>query len=232
MTTLGEIPPPPAKLTLTLPGGASLTGMAELPRGMPEECAVNFNLMLQLGVALGSLECLMRLFKFVGGLIEVVNAAPDPFAIGDKLLSLAPAAADLAECVVAFTPLGICPPIKSALELIVRFLSCLVEFLDSIVSQRLEIGIQMGNAQGNPELLEVLQLAQNNADQLGAQALQSCGPAFDLLSTFGGLIQAVGGGAIQVPSLDDLAGGDLAEALQPLKDFIEVLKTVIGILPC
>jgi hypothetical protein len=234
---LGEIPPPSPKLTLTVPGGATLTGMADLPRGMPEECTVAFNLMLQLGPILGSLECLIRLFAFIGKIVEVAKAAtstpPDPVAVVQKLAEAAPAAEDVAECVIAFTPpIGLCPPIKSALQLVVRFLSCLIDFLESIVKQRLEIDIQMGQAQGNPALMEVLQQAQANADALGAQALQSVGPAFDLLQTFGGLIAAVAGGALEVPSLDDLTQGELGEAIQPLKDFVQVLQTVIDALPC
>jgi hypothetical protein len=235
---LGDFPPPPAKQTLMLPGGASLTGMASLPRGVGEDCTVTFNLMLQLGVALGSLECLLRLFKFVGGLIQVVQEAsktpPDPVSVVKKLAELAPAAEELAECVVAFSPIGICPPVKDALKLIRSYLACLVELLDSVASQKLDIGVKMKDAQsaGNEQLLDVLQQAQNNADLMGGQALASCEPIFDLLKIVGGLVEFVGVGGVAFPSLDELTGGQLETALQPLKDFLVVLDEVIGLLPC
>jgi hypothetical protein len=234
MAQLGEFPKPPDTLSITLPGGASLTGMARLPRGLGEDCEVAFNLMLQIGPVFGILHCLISLFKFVGGLVGVVNAAPNPIAIGQKLEELIPAAEEVLECVNAYLPTGLCPPVKSILKLISQFLGCVIEALHSVLQQHLDIQIKMGEAQqqGNEELLQVLQLAQNNADLMGAQALRGCGPAFELLQSIGGIIEALGAGSLTLPSVDDLTGGGLEPAVQALSDVKQVIDTIITLLPC
>jgi hypothetical protein len=237
---IGALPPPPQKKTITLPGGGSLSGMVDLPAGVSESCRVNFNLLVQLGPLLGGLECLIRLFKFVGWLIDFVKAFPDAFGIPPDptkvvrlvVEDLPPIAADLLECITAFTPLGICPPVKSFLTLIRDFLGCMLELLQSVIDQQVGIQVKMGEAQGNPELLEVLQLAQENADKMFAQTLASCEAPFALLETMGSLLEIVGAGAIAVPSIDDLSGGEAGEALQPLEDLVSALDLVIGALPC
>jgi hypothetical protein len=234
---LGRFPPVPEARTLILPGGATLTGMVGLPRGMSEQCGVSFNLMLQLGVYLGNLECLMRVLKFCGWLLEFVQSVspPDPIKLGQMLTTdLPPIAEDLLECVTAFTPLGICPPIKEMLILIRDFLQCIVEFLESVLTQQLDIGIKLGDAeaQGNQELLEVLQLAQNNAQMAFGQGLQSCEPIFAMLKNLGAFFQLLGVGELTLPSVNDLAGGEPAQAIQPLKDVLAAINAVIDILPC
>ena len=49
---LPPFPPAPTNSTLTLPGGGQLIGMVDLPKGMNDDCHVNFNLLLQLGLDL------------------------------------------------------------------------------------------------------------------------------------------------------------------------------------
>jgi hypothetical protein len=233
---LGALPDPPQASTIQLPGGATLTGMVEMPRGVSESCRVNFNLLLQLGPILGSLHCLMALFRFAGWLIDFVKAVPDvptnPTKLLQKLEELQPIADDLLGCITAYTPLGICPPIKDALKVVRDYLRCLVEVIESVATQKVGLQVQMGEAEGNPQLRETLQLAQDNADKVGLQAMRSCEPAFGVLQTMSGLLQMLGAGAIELPSMDDLAGGEIGEAIQPLKDVVEILDLTIDALPC
>jgi hypothetical protein len=234
--TLGQLPPPPEQRSLALPGGGHLVGMVDLPRGVSDDCRVNFNLMLQLGPIFGNLECVLCVFKFVGWILQFVKVVPDLPTSATKLVDMLKQLEEIEEClqkcIYAFTPLGLCPPIKDFLKLIASYLRCLVEMIESVAQQGVQIQIQMGDAQGNPELLEVLQRAQDNADMMGAQALKSCGPAFDLLQAVGSIIQAIGAGAVELPSLDQLTGGEIGEAVQPLKDVLEVLDLTIAALPC
>jgi hypothetical protein len=236
---LGALPPPPEQKSLSLPGGGSVTGMVNLPQGVSEDCRVNFNLMLQLGPIFGNLECVLCVFKFVGIVFDFVKLVPDTISNPTKVTDLKKIVDKLQEvseclpaCVIAFTPLGMCPPIKDFIQLIVSYLRCLVEMIESVAQQNVQIQIQMGEAQGNPELLEVLNLAQQNADRVGAQALKSAGPALDILTAISSLIQVVGGGAVNVPSLDQMSGGAIGEAVQPLKDLLEVLEQVVEAVPC
>ena len=245
MTMLGAIPEPPQARSITVPGGATLTGMVELPAGATEQCKVTFNLLLQLGPIFANLECpLLRTLRFVTWLIEFVQLIPgvisnptkvsDLVTMTDKLTSeILP---DLLECLNAYlpTPLGLCPPIKGVLVLVRDFLQCTVDLMDSIFQQQLEIGIQMENAQGNPQLLEVLELAQKNMQNTFQQSVQSCEPVFTLLQSIGGLVSAVGGGAIEIPSLGQVTGtaDEIGQVTQVLKDLIAALTAIIDILPC
>jgi hypothetical protein len=238
--TVGQLPPPPEQRSLALPGGGHLVGMVDLPRGVSDDCRVNFNLMLQLGPIFGNLQCVLCAFKFLEFVLNFVKIVPESITnptkaskLVDMLTNDLPEIEEcLQKCIYAFTPLGLCPPIKAFLKLIASYLRCLVEMIESVAQQGVQIQIQMGDAQGNPELLEVLQRAQNNADMMGAQALKSCGPAFDLLQAIGSIIQAIGAGAVEVPSLDQLTGGEIGEAVQPLKDLLEILDLTIQALPC
>ena len=234
----GDFPPAPEVRTLRLPGGASLVGAVDLPRGMSEQCAVSFNLILQLGPILGSMHCLIGVLRLLGWVIEFVQLVPkvaDPTTIKevlDKLTELPELAAPVLECVAAFTPLGICPPVKDMLVLIRDMLNCVVEFLDSILTQQLEIGVKMGEAQGNPELLEALEVAKNNADVLQQQGMASLEPIFGVLDAIKPFVALASGGAAELPSLDDLTGGELSATIQPLRRVVSTLDAAIAILPC
>jgi hypothetical protein len=231
----GALPKPPEKQVLQLPGGASLVGMVAPPRGLGEDCTVAFNLMLQLGPFMGNLECLLRIMKFLGWLLDFVKAVgklPDPTGVVQELEKLPPIADALMECVLAFTPAGICPPVKQMLQLILSYLHCILDVIQSITEQQLVIGVQMAGAQGNPELQSVLQVAQDNADKMGLQAMRSCEPVFGLLQMMGTMLDMFGSGGLSIPSLDGLTGGQVGQALQPLNDLTEVLQQIADALPC
>jgi hypothetical protein len=179
----------------------------------------------------------MKFLKFV---LDFVHLVPDsiknPANVGklaDMVTNDLPdIAACLTKCIFAFSPPGLCPPVKDMLKLIASYLHCIIDLIESIAEQGVQIQVQMGDAQGNPELLEVLDLAQQNADRAGAQALRSCEPAFGLLQAAGAVLELVGAGAIALPSLDELSGGEIGQAVQPLKDVTEIIDLVVQALPC
>jgi hypothetical protein len=215
--------------------------MVNFPQSMPEECQVNFNLMLQLGPIFGSLGCVLCAMKFLKFVLDFVKLVPDtitdPTKVGKLVTMLTDDLPEIEECLVKCiagftTPFGLCPPVKDMLKLVASYLHCMIELIESVAQQGAQIQVQMADAQGNPELLEVLNLAQQNADRAGGQALRSCEPAFDLLQAAGAVLEIVGVGAIALPSLDQLSGGEIAEAVQPLKDVTEALDLVVQALPC
>jgi phage baseplate assembly protein gpV len=232
---LGELPDPPDPLSMTLPGGVTLTGQVELPDFASGDCRVAFNLLLQLAPALGSMECLIRVMKFVGWLLDFVKAVPGVVTNPTKLLELLgklpPIADDLAGCVASFTPVGIPPAIKSMLQVVHSYLSCLVDLLDSIVKRQALIQAQLDQAGDNPELQRVLGLAQDNAAKMGQQAVLAGGPVLSILDTIGTLLEIAQLPAISAPSLDDLTGGGLSDALEPLQTLLDVLGQVIDVIP-
>ncbi len=244
MTVVPEVPRPqpvsfpqaPQSTTIQLPGGASITGMVSLPKGMNEGCEANFNLMLQLGPLLAVSECVMRVLKFCGWLIEFVQEVPklDPIGLAEKLTELPPIAEELSECVLGWTPLGICPFIKGVLKLVSSFLACLIDFLTSIFDQQLSIGIKLQKAQsdGNVDLLDCLKVAQANAQTAQDTAFSSLGSAFGLLELVSPFLDVLGQPQIQTPSISQLTGGAPDEALQPIKDVLSVIDAIIKVLPC
>jgi hypothetical protein len=231
-----EFPAPPETRTLRLPGGGSLTAVADFPRSLPDQCQVSMRLMLQLGPFLGAMECVIRILKFCEWLIDFVKAVPDlptnPTKLISQLKKLGPIATDLISCVTAWTPVGYCSFIKDVLVMVTDYLRCVVDLLRSIVDQKLGLAVSMADAQGNAELLEALQLAQDNADKMGLHAANSCGPVFALLGVVGSFMSALGVGAIQVPSLDDLTGGEADTAIQTLEDLVDTLGAIADALPC
>jgi hypothetical protein len=225
-------PAPPQSRTLRLPGGGSLTAVADFPRSVPDQCQVSMRLLLQLGPFLGAMECVIRILKFCEWLLDFVKAVPNPVKIAQQLQKLPPIASDLLGCITAWTPKGYCAFVKDVLLMITDFLGCVLSVIKSVANQRQQIQVAMDDAQGNPELLEALQVAQDNADKLGMHAVNSCGPVFALLGAVGGFMSALGAGAIEIPSLDDAAGGDISAAIQPLEDLVDGLRAVAEALPC
>jgi hypothetical protein len=231
-----EFPEPPQAQTIMLPGGATLTGMVSLPKSMEEGCEVNFNLMLALGPLLSISECVMKIIKFCGWLIEFVNEVPklNPIGLAEKVGELPPIASDLTECILGWTPLGICPFVKSILKLISSFLHCLIDFLEGIFDQQLKTGIKLQRAYDgdNTDLIDCLQVAQENNDKARDTAFASAASAFGLLELVTPFLEVLGQPSIQTPSLNELAGGTPDEMLQPFKDVLAIIDTIIKALPC
>lgn len=240
--TLGAFPKPPEQRTIDLPTGASLTGAVDLPKGLDEQCKVSFNLMLQLGPFLASIQCLVEVLQFCQDVIkftqDVPNAISNPTKVGDVLNDvdkLVKDGAKLAKCFQWALPgLPLICFVKDILQMIHDFVACILELLDSVLQQQLQLQIQFADAdqEGNQELLDVLHLAEDNMTATMGQAMQSMGPVLNLLQLVGGFLEVIGQGALQAPSMDQLTGGSIEEALQVLKDLNQTLEVVIEALPC
>ncbi len=241
-TTLGAFPKPPEQRTIQLPTGASLTGAVDLPKGLGEQCKVSFNLMLQLGPFLASIQCLIQVLQFVQDVLkftqDVPDAIKDPLKVVDVIKDVEKLAQDgekLAHCfswVIPGLPL-ICF-VKDILQMVHDFIACVLELLDSVLQQQLQIQVKMAGADqdGNQELLDVLHLAEDNCAATLGQAMQSMGPVLSLLQLAGGFLEVVGQGGLTVPSMDQLTGGSIEAPLQVLKDLNQTLEVIIEALPC
>jgi hypothetical protein len=240
---LGAFPQPPRQRTIQLPTGASLTGAVELPKGLDEQCTVAFNLMLQMSPFLASIQCLVQVLQFVQDVIQVARDVPD------KLTSLPPDidgivrdigkvvddGEKLVKCfgwVIPAVPL--CAFVKDTLKTVHDFVTCVVDLLDSVMEQQLQIHLRMKDAdqEGNQELLDVLRLADDNLTATLGQAMQSMGPVLVLLQLMGSFLEVVGGGALTLPSMDDLAGPDVGQSIQVVKDLNGAIGAVVEVLPC
>jgi hypothetical protein len=229
---LPPFPPAPMSSTMTLPGGGQLVGMVDLPKGMNDDCHVNFNLMLQLGPFLGATECLVKVLNLCAWIIEFVKVVPDPIGMAEKIIDLEPIAADVLKCVTDWSPIGICAFIKDILKMISSFLGCMIDLLQSVLQQQIGLQIKIGQAQGNPALLEVLDASQRCTEVMTQQAMNSCAPVFTTLKLVEPFLAMVGAGGMSLPSVDNLTGGAAEPAVTVLSDIKSIIDGVIGILPC
>ena len=60
--------------SLTLPMGGTLQGMADFTRGIPTDCSMNLNLMLQLAPMMASMDCLLKVLKFIGAIVGILKS--------------------------------------------------------------------------------------------------------------------------------------------------------------
>src|SRR6266850_5674336 len=70
--------PKPSPMQITLPTGAVIKAVNDISKGIPTDCSMSFNLLIQLQPFLASFECLLRILKLLGALIKVVKGLPFP----------------------------------------------------------------------------------------------------------------------------------------------------------
>jgi hypothetical protein len=224
--------PPPSMPTVTLPIGGSLHGVADFTRGIPTDCSMNFSLMLQLAPMMASMECLLRVLKFIStamGAIE--DIVKDPIkglvAAVPKILK---AAEDLAPCIAMAAPPFI-PTLcflKDLLGLIARMLLCAVDALENVLNvlSGLEIQIALAQAAGNNDLVIALQCAQQNATTSAEGTMQSLQPIMVLLTLAGTFMQLAGQPSLDVTIPSAIPASDL-QAMQTLLQDLGTVATVI-----
>ena len=220
--------------SLTLPMGGTLQGMADFTRGIPTDCSVNLNLMLQLAPMMASMECLLKVLKFVGAIVGILKNFNPLTAVSDVLS----AAEDLAKCLEIVVPLGpICTFVKDLLLLISTMILCVVKELDSILKilSGLQLQISIAEENGNTDLLEALNCAQQNAQTSADGAMQSMQPIIVLLSLAGTFIE-LAGAPVNIPAIPGAVPADDLEAMQTLLtdlgEVATVIKEVAEALPC
>jgi hypothetical protein len=223
--------------SLTLPTGQSLQGMADFTKGFPTDCSMQFNLILQLAPLMGSMECVLRILKFIGvvvGVLESISSPPDLLSAVPKILN---AAKDVAKCVeIAIPGIPICTFLKDLLTLISTMLLCVSKELGSVlrILSGLSIQISAAEASGNADLLAALNCAQQNAATSAEATMQSIQPVIVLL-TLAGTFMELAGQSINVTIPSAVPSGDL-QAMETLVDDLgtvaTVIKEVADALPC
>jgi hypothetical protein len=219
--------------SLTLPTGLNLQGMADFTRGIPTDCSMKLNLILQLAPIMASMECVLKILKFIGAIVAVLKDF-NPLTAVEKVLT---AAEDVAKCLEIVIPgLPICTFIKDLLTLISTLLLCVVKELDSILKilGGLQIQIALAEAAGNTDLLNALKCSQQNAQTSAEGTMQSLQPVVVLLSLAGAFMD-IAGVKLNVTIPSAIPADDLA-AMQALLDDIgaaaTVIKEVAEALPC
>jgi hypothetical protein len=216
MTQSNKIPcvtlPKAKKLKITLPFGQELKALSDPSKGPPTDCALVHSLMLQLMPALASMDCFFKVLKVVQSL-EKLKDIKSPQDAVTGLVDVATAAGNVLPCFAVFANIPIM--IVDILRLIVAYLKCIIEAVNSVLKFR--VGIDLNSAQGNPVLLASLNCAQDNADISIAQLTEVLAVIKPLLEIMKELMKSA---TAQLP-------GPANDALNVLPDGIKLLEQAL-----
>ncbi len=221
----------PQQLKVSLPFGGELRALTNIADGPPTNCALAHSLMLQVAPLLGSMTCIMNILKVIAALKNFVSSPPTPSSISDMVKAID----GVADCLgIVLGPIPICKMVKDILLLIVAYLSCLIEALDSIL--KFQASIDLTAAQGNPLLHDSLICAQDNANATMKSlqdAMVGIGPLIEMVNT---TLSIVGQDPIALPPMTattpSAASLIAADPLKPFRDVVQTLNTVANALPC
>jgi hypothetical protein len=198
---------PPMKITL--PFGVELNAVADFSKGPPSNCALIQSLMVQLSPALAGMACIFKMLNVFVQLAKINN----PLNVPSGIVNVAKAAAELTDCFLF--PAQIVCMIVGILNMIISFLLCIIEAVESLLTFR--VGIDFSLATGNPTLLASLTCAQNNANASSAQLARALLLIEPLLIT----IQPILGLAPTVP-------GPINDVIKAIPNAIASIQTALG----
>lgn len=216
-------------LTVRLPFGGELRSLTNIADGPPTDCALAHSLMLQVAPMLGSMACMLNILKVIAALKNFVSSTPpNPKDLIDAIEKLS-------DCLgIVLGPIPICKMVKDILLLIIAYLSCMIQALDSLL--QFQLSVDLNAAQGNPVLLASLECAQNNAQvtmQSLTEAMAGIQPIIDMANT---ALEIVGQEKISLPpmtaSTPTAASMIGQDPLKPARDVVQTLRTVANALPC
>lgn len=212
----------PLPFSIQLPTGGSIKSIADISKGIPTDCALNFSLMLQISPLLASMECVVKILKLLKPLIDVITNLPMPPV--KALQDFAKAAADLAPCLLIPTPASMIPFVRDILCLILKVLECLVGQLKTVLAlmRGIQIDLDVAKAAGNFELQQTLECAKENAQASAENLTKGIEPVGVVLDLVGPFMALAGVQPIQLPQIGDQTD---TEALEQL---LRTLQGVVG----
>jgi hypothetical protein len=219
--------PKPTLPKLTLPTGGTLKGLADFTNGIPNDCSLNLNLVLQLGPILASMQCFFEVLKLLGAMKKFFDAVSgDVFAAPKAATDVIKAFEGVAECISFPFGTGAFLFTRDLLRLIGKVFQCLGQQLKSIAGLlgRLEVRITSAQKAGNGKVLESLECAKKNTLAQAQGAMLAIEPLTLILGVAEPFLGIAGVPAIKLPALADPAD---AAALDGVAD---TLLTVSGTL--
>lgn len=220
-------------LSVSLPFGGQLSTIVHPGMGPPSDCDVVHSLMLQITPLMASMTCLLAVLNVVNALKNAATATP-PIVGG--ITEITDAIDKMTDCLgIVLGPLPLCKMVKDVLKLIIAYLNCLIDSIDSILN--FQIGIDLNAAHGDPVLLAHLECAQENAQRTMEgmmNSMQGLEPIFELIN----MVLSIADQdpieppdlSAETPSLADLADG--VDPLEPIRTIVEVLEITADALPC
>jgi hypothetical protein len=223
---LGDIP------KIELLGGVELKAFVDIAAGPATDCKLTFNLLLQLAPLLASMACLFKILNVITKIEEFATAAtklPDVSKILEAVPNLVGAIDDLKGCIPPFQIPQVFIMVKMMIQLVLRFLSCFLTQLDSLLEFR--ASIDLDSAEGNPVLREALTCAQNSADAAQANLLKSLEPLAPVMKIVG-LLAGIVGLPLEIPNFASMsAGADVTATIGSVKQAVNTLQQVVDSIP-
>ncbi len=216
--------PKPNLPSLTLPSGGKIQAICDITKGIPSDCSMNVNLMLQIAPIMASMECLLKVLKFIATLIDVLKGITDPTKILTAFGDIIAAGEDLIPCFGMPLGLTIPPFIKDLLLLIAKMLKCILQALKSVVEllDGLELEIASAAQNGNDALAAQLECAKENGMLAAQGTMMAIDPIATVLEIAGAFFSLMPGApTIELPSLAAV------EDLDAMKTAIETLEQVV-----
>ena len=204
-------------------GITELKGFLDFSLGTPRDCTLSINLMVQIAPLMASMRCLLRILAVIGALKKAFGTPPDTIELFQKI-------DELSDCIqIVLGPIPIAITIKAVLELIINFLSCFLEQLDSLIKFQAKIDLSSG--EGNPVLQGSLECALNNSrtstDNL-MLSLDAVQPLLDMSTSIANVVKI----DIELPDMTGMSAKEnKIEVISDVKQAIEKMKEAIAKLP-
>jgi hypothetical protein len=216
--------PMPKPLKVDLPFGASMHALVDTSKGIPNDCSMNYNLMLQMAPLLAALECPMKIIKLLKPLVDIIKAIgppPDAQKIAKAMPEFVEAAAEIAPCFVAIAQVP--TMVMDLLKLIKSVLNCLLGQLRTIRNAMEGLAVRFGEAEGRPELRSQIECAQKNLATQAEAMTSSIEPIAGVLT----LVSTIAGIAGMQLDITLETGGAPPEDTEALDAVIAVLETAV-----
>jgi len=228
--------PKPQPLKVRLPNGGTFTAIADLSKGIPNDCSLSANLLLQISPFLASIECLLKVLGVIKPLATLIQALvpPNPIKAAEALPDFLKAVDGLKDCLLMIVPGGrIFAFLKDLLLLIIKLIKCLVGQLKTILAimQGIELKIADAKALGNTELVRALGCAKKNAQRSAEHSQQAMEPVINVIGLVGPFLE-IAGIELKIPAIgsaEDSAA--LSETIQSLEDVVTNIETILETLP-
>jgi hypothetical protein len=220
--------PKPDPLKINLPLGGAMQAMADISKGIPNDCSMTFSLMVQIAPFLASIACLLNILKLIKPLIDIINGLPIPPVKAIK--EFAEAVPPVLECIPIPPFTNILLFIRDLLCLILKVLKCFLDQLKSIIHalSGIQLQLQVASAEGNTELINALQCAQENVQTQAQHLTKSIEPVGVILDLAGSLMALAKIEPIKFPSLGSQADLDSLKAVvQAVQALVGTIQTVV-----
>lgn len=218
---LGDIP------KIELLGGVELKAFVDLAAGPTTDCKLTMSLLIQLAPLLASMTCLFKILDVLAKLQDFANAAKTPpfKDLPGAVPALVNAIGELSKCMPPLQPLQLAFMVKTMLQLVLRFLSCFLTQIDSLLQFR--VSLDFDAADGNPVLRESLTCAKNSADAAQTNLFKSLEPLAPVMNIVG-MVAGIAKIPLTVPNFASMsAGGDVSATVDSVKQAVDSLQSVV-----